>query len=604
MWARCGIALLPLVAGRDIHAGLENASDAVAPRKRRLVRRHDHLQDDSSRSAASRPAGEAKPHANVAQYGLEHNQTANSRLAVTDARHHWYSSHEVLLQRAKLQFSVLERAPTPASVVIQVAIGVCVMAAMWKMGVCSCVGHRETAAQAARRRTTLANMSDDAYDKNRKSKNRSQRKKTTIYQARPIGISDNYVDTSYQEQQMAVLVTDMSGFTSLINRHGVVHFASIILRTRQICLPILHRFGVAHIGFEGEHIIAILPSAGKAVAAAHRMRKAVEAANNSLEPDKNSFRLTLENIGLHYGVGPVVDRIYGKVHGNTLNCAQYISHQVASKHATLVTEDVVTEFQSSSDLAGARFMPLTLDAEEKEAKEVGILGRRKLFELKVDEDDDDVVPSNTDDGKYISKELLQFTQRHAPTVRGAALETVDSNIRSKYQKRKVVMAFNFSMENVDIEGMLEAELDCQLWMQTVFARHGGVMMEDTLYFFDDPASAVLAASECRRLLTDVNKEKAAQDLAYMAINGYGVDIGDVLIVPGTGVHWGEPVNIANKLGLDWAADDEILISKDVHDEVVTNPQLHGLRFEAEDVTISKMDLQAFKVVGEAAAAAG
>ena len=48
----------------------------------------------------------------------------------------------------------------------------------------------------------------------------------------------------------AVLVSDMSGFTSTTRRLGIIHFASLIVRMRQLCLPLLHARHALFIGNE------------------------------------------------------------------------------------------------------------------------------------------------------------------------------------------------------------------------------------------------------------------------------------------------------------------------------------------------------------------
>ena len=42
--------------------------------------------------------------------------------------------------------------------------------------------------------------------------------------------------------------------------------------------------------------------------------------------------------------------------------------------------------------------------------------------------------------------------------------------------------------------------------------------------------------------------------ADVKMQGWGVDVGDLLVIPGTDVHWGDAVNTASKLG----QDDELL----------------------------------------------
>ena len=45
-------------------------------------------------------------------------------------------------------------------------------------------------------------------------------------------------------QKVAVLVSDMAGFTRLTRKYGILHFASLILFMRSVVRPILLDYGV------------------------------------------------------------------------------------------------------------------------------------------------------------------------------------------------------------------------------------------------------------------------------------------------------------------------------------------------------------------------
>ena len=64
-----------------------------------------------------------------------------------------------------------------------------------------------------------------------------------------------WVKRSFVKTSVAVLVSDLSGFTSTTRKYGIVHFASIIVRMRQLCLPILHHYHALHIGTEADNLI-------------------------------------------------------------------------------------------------------------------------------------------------------------------------------------------------------------------------------------------------------------------------------------------------------------------------------------------------------------
>ena len=59
------------------------------------------------------------------------------------------------------------------------------------------------------------------------------------------------------DHHVAVLVSDLSGFTSTTRKHGIIHFASIIVRMRQLCLPILHNRGLVHLTTEADNFIVV-----------------------------------------------------------------------------------------------------------------------------------------------------------------------------------------------------------------------------------------------------------------------------------------------------------------------------------------------------------
>ena len=48
---------------------------------------------------------------------------------------------------------------------------------------------------------------------------------------------------------------------------------------------------------------------------------------------------------------------------------------------------------------------------------------------------------------------------------------------------------------------------------------------------------------------------------------FGVHQGNMIFVPGTDVHWGDPVNTSSKLGQDIAKNGEILITTPVKNQL-------------------------------------
>ena len=83
----------------------------------------------------------------------------------------------------------------------------------------------------------------------------------------------NFIHTDYHEQEVAVLVSDLSGFTSTTRKYGIVHFASIIVRMRQLVLPIFSKYNALNINTEADNFITVFPDAIQAVSAALEMQQ-------------------------------------------------------------------------------------------------------------------------------------------------------------------------------------------------------------------------------------------------------------------------------------------------------------------------------------------
>ena len=84
---------------------------------------------------------------------------------------------------------------------------------------------------------------------------------------------------------VAVFVLDMSGFSRLTQRHGVVHYLSMVRRMQLTAEPILTSFSGKLVKFEADNCFAVFPDAEAAVRAAVNINQALDAAN-LLTPDE------------------------------------------------------------------------------------------------------------------------------------------------------------------------------------------------------------------------------------------------------------------------------------------------------------------------------
>ena len=86
------------------------------------------------------------------------------------------------------------------------------------------------------------------------------------------GGEPNEIAKSYQGE-VAILVTDMTGFTRLTKKMGIVHFASLILKMRQLCSPIFRLYNAMDISTEADNFFVVFPNPADALAAALEVKE-------------------------------------------------------------------------------------------------------------------------------------------------------------------------------------------------------------------------------------------------------------------------------------------------------------------------------------------
>lgn len=135
--------------------------------------------------------------------------------------------------------------------------------------------------------------------------------------------------------EFAVFVLDMSGFSMLTRKYGIVHYLSMVRRMQLTSEPIVKSYGGSMIKYEADNCFAVFPDPLAAVNAAIAMQHAFEAAN----------LLTTEDLDIHISCG--ID--YGKVlvigyedcFGDPVNRASKIGEDVAASGEVLVTKEAM-----------------------------------------------------------------------------------------------------------------------------------------------------------------------------------------------------------------------------------------------------------------------
>jgi adenylate cyclase len=133
---------------------------------------------------------------------------------------------------------------------------------------------------------------------------------------------------------LAVLVLDMSGFSRLTHRYGIVHFLAMIQRMHDLVLPVVEapRYGGRLLKLEADNVYAVFPDAPLALDAAMEVQRRLAAANVVLPADWDL------HVCIGIGYGDVLAVGEHDVFGHEMNVASKLGEDVGCGGEILLTE--------------------------------------------------------------------------------------------------------------------------------------------------------------------------------------------------------------------------------------------------------------------------
>jgi class 3 adenylate cyclase len=135
--------------------------------------------------------------------------------------------------------------------------------------------------------------------------------------------------------EYAVFVLDMSGFSMLTRKHGIVHYLAMVRRMQLTTEPIVKSFGGFMIKYEADNCFAVFPEPLSAVNAAIAMQHAF-AASNLLTPEDQDIHISC---GIDYGRVLIIGR--EDCFGDPVNRASKIGEDLAAAGEILVTKETM-----------------------------------------------------------------------------------------------------------------------------------------------------------------------------------------------------------------------------------------------------------------------
>lgn len=141
-------------------------------------------------------------------------------------------------------------------------------------------------------------------------------------------------------------VLDMSGFSLLTRKYGIVHYLSMIRRMQLTVEPIITSHGGRIIKFEADNCFAVFPEPSSATRTAVTIQHAITAAN----------LLTTEDMDIHVSIG--ID--YGKIlilneddmFGDPVNRACKMGEDLGKADEILITKEAMDMIPEEAQIHG------------------------------------------------------------------------------------------------------------------------------------------------------------------------------------------------------------------------------------------------------------
>ena len=148
----------------------------------------------------------------------------------------------------------------------------------------------------------------------------------------------------------AIMIMDMSGFSRMTLKHGIMHFLAMIHRMNQIVAPTVSEHKGRVIKFEADNAFAIFDTVEAAIEAAIDTSRRFSAANTMLPEEMDMHG----KFGIGYGEILIVEDT--DLFGSEVNLASKLGEDLAERGEILLTEAAFAE----------------VDAERRECEEVSM----------------------------------------------------------------------------------------------------------------------------------------------------------------------------------------------------------------------------------------
>jgi class 3 adenylate cyclase len=144
--------------------------------------------------------------------------------------------------------------------------------------------------------------------------------------------------------EYAVFILDMSGFSMLTRKYGIVHYLSMVKRMQLTTEPIIKSYGGEMLKYEADNCFAVFPDALSAVNAAIAMQHAF-TSENLLTSDDQDIHIA---VGIDYGKLLIVG--HEDCFGDPVNRASKMGEDVAAAGEILISQEARDMIPSEANI--------------------------------------------------------------------------------------------------------------------------------------------------------------------------------------------------------------------------------------------------------------
>jgi len=140
-----------------------------------------------------------------------------------------------------------------------------------------------------------------------------------------------------------VLLIDMSEFSLVTQRYGIVYYLSMIEKMKTVVRPIIESNSGTLVKYVADNVYAIFDSASDAIASAIEVNKTLDEINKST-PAKWDICVST---GIDYG--GFLKTEDGDLFGDAVNCASKLGEDIAQKNEIIISKEAFEHIENQGD---------------------------------------------------------------------------------------------------------------------------------------------------------------------------------------------------------------------------------------------------------------